>query len=517
MGIAIMRKKSSQKVRSWKKWLPSSDRPISNNFMKRRTVQQALKTGNVIFEMEGKYLRVPLSQKLALKGSCAKLHESMAARYQKYAKARTVGEALKMGALAEDLVYTSKKGLLKFLPSLKGKLVEEPLPIKDWPPGIRAADGHAPWWLPMNWAHGVKTTCKTYLPVFIAPNGRTCFHQDVVEAIVHETLSGKLRMVEWGRAQVLAGRDWNGGGINFDSEAKMFSNLSKKEQSCLPRKTELHFCVISARRASELSGIRGIVNVQARLTAAGIRPRWFVDEASLKDYRALGLDAVVGGKLTPARNKALKEAARLKKACVQVSDDITGWTYCNSKLDVAALRRMGPKKMLQVANKAAYGEGRSTMDVSPLAAARFILAKMRAADPRCHLGGVQPTGNPAMAILTMPTTLDGFILGDFCVHDNSPCRFDETITLKEDYDFSCSHLARHGCVMRCNHLVLKVIHETNPGGAVSVRDARGQKERANIRILMRKWPGVFKLHSRRGDTQVKMKWSHRTKRKSHSR
>jgi len=215
---------------------------------------------------------------------------------------------------------------------------------------------------------------------------------------------------------------------------------------------------------------------------------------------------VVGGKLCPARNKALRDAARLGKACVQVSDDITGWEFMDSKLDAAALRTKGATSMLKVANAAVNS---SRIVVSPLAAARFLLAKMRAAEPRPRLGGVLPTGNSALALLAQMTTLDGFILGDFFVHDASPIRFDESITLKEDYDFTCSHLDRHGSVMRCNRLCIRVAHEKNPGGAVDARDTAGEKERRNIKILMEKWPGVFKLHSTRGDTQVKMTWTHR--------
>merc|ERR1712216_65255 len=122
----------------------------------------------------------------------------------------------------------------------------------------------------------------------------------------------------------------------------------------------------------DLSGIRGIVNVQTRFLAVGIRPKWYVDKDSLKDYQKLGLDAVVGGKLCPARNKALSDAARLGKVCVQVSDDITGWEFMNSKLNVSALRAKGVNSMLKAANAAVNS---SRIVVSPLAAARFLLAK----------------------------------------------------------------------------------------------------------------------------------------------
>merc|ERR1712176_779668 len=74
-------------------------------------------------------------------------------------------------------------------------------------------------------------------------------------------------------------------------------------------------------------GVQDIINVQRLFTAAGVSPRWYVDQQSLADYQKLGLDAVVGGKLIPARNMALDDAEKLGKACVQCSDDIEKWQY----------------------------------------------------------------------------------------------------------------------------------------------------------------------------------------------
>merc|ERR1740121_930827 len=114
-----------------------------------------------------------------------------------------------------------------------------------------------------------------------------------------------------------------------------------------------------------------------------------------------------------------------------------------------------------------------------------------------------------MAFTRQPECFDGFILGDFFVTEGSPCKFDQQMTLKEDYDYTCSHLARHGSVLRCNRMFLSVLHETNQGGAVSERDDSGHRERENIAILRAKWPGVFADHTRRGDTQVIMSWKRR--------
>eukprot|EP00971_Amphidinium_carterae_P163486 3241898-Amphidinium_carterae.1 len=105
---------------------------------------------------------------------------------------------------------------------------------------------------------------------------------------------------------------------------------------------------------------------------------------------------------------------------------------------------------------------------------------------------------------------NNFILGDFFVADCSPCRFDERMTLKEDYDYTCTHFKEHGSVIRCNRLFIAAVHQTNAGGAVSERDTHGEKERQNIKLLMDKWPGMFRLNPKRGggDTEVVMnKWS----------
>ena len=110
------------------------------------------------------------------------------------------------------------------------------------------------------------------------------------------------------------------------------------------------------------------------------KPTWYVDEASLKDYKALGLIAVVGGKLTPARNMALKVANSKGQVCVQVSDDISKWQYFN----VVKQDFRGEKDFTK-ANAALAGTKPHV--ISPLAAAQFVLAKMRSLPSKPKLGG----------------------------------------------------------------------------------------------------------------------------------
>jgi len=230
---------------------------------------------------------------------------------------------------------------------------------------------------------------------------------------------------------------------------------------------------------------------------AGVTPTWYVDEASLKDYRALGLKAVVGGKLTAARNKCLKDASRLGKVCVQVSDDISAWEYRHGKR---------AKQRSDDLQNAAHAAAQRYI-VSPVAAARFILAKMRGAlgPKKPQLGGVYMLGSCARTFSSDEFVRQHFILGDFFVVDKSKVHFDESMTLKEDYDFTCAHIRAHGSVLRCNRMTLSVKHYSNTGGAVDERDKKGKKERMNIAILHQKWPGCFRPNPKRKN-EVIMKW-----------
>merc|ERR1712110_505348 len=108
--------------------------------------------------------------------------------------------------------------------------------------------------------------------------------------------------------------------------------------------------------------------------------------------------------------------------------------------------------------------------VSPVAAARFILAKMRSAEkPQPKLGGVYMLSSCARTFFGNAFSRHHFIIGDFFVVDKgSNANFDEDMTLKEDYDFACSHIMAHGSIMRCNRLTLNVKHYDNGGGLAPI-------------------------------------------------
>lgn len=379
-------------------------------------------------------------------------------------------------------------------------------------------------WLPDDWGQGIKRTKKTILKArprrqgggvlttFVAPNGVDCFfHKDKVEEYVgrkltkKDGLNGQIRSCKLAAATAIAvaKEEHKLGDTNFrmsDADENFFAILTKEEQKNIPKESEFHFCVISGRRATNPEGIQDIFVVQSLLDDAGIKPTWYVDEKSYKEYNSLGLKAEikVGGKLIPSRNMALADARHMDKICVQVSDDISSWQYRHGK---RAARR-DDKLMNEAHDKA------KRFYVSPMAAAQFIAAKMRSAtDPKPKLGGVYPVGSCSRTFASDPFSRYNFILGDFFVVDKgSLVNFDTKMSLKEDYDFTCSHIQAHGSVLRCQRMTLSVKHYDNAGGAVSYR--KKGEEMKNIKILNKKWPGQFTMNTlRKSGTEVRLRWT----------
>jgi len=358
--------------------------------------------------------------------------------------------------------------------------------------------------LPDTWGQGVKITKPTAhstggtggtYTVFMSPDGQTFYHQFAAEAhagrkfTLEDGLKGQLRAA-WLQGE----QQWS----EIDTDNAFFKGcLTPAERKKLPPKKDLHIAVVSARRANKPEGVRDIAFVETAFRSAGVEATWYVDAPSLKAYRDLGVRAVVGGPLTQARNKALADARRKGKLCVQISDDISSWEYrkCQRVQDRSDYRAMN----------AAYAAAKVFV-VNPVAAARFIAAKMRSLpkQDRPKLGGVYMLGSCARTLCGDEFSRRHFIIGDFFVVDTgSKVNFSERLTLKEDYDFTCSHIKENGSVLRCNRMTIQAKHYSNSGGAVAVRN--GKEERKNIGILMQRWPQVFHLNSQRRN-EVLLRW-----------
>ena len=91
------------------------------------------------------------------------------------------------------------------------------------------------------------------------------------------------------------------------------------------------------------------------------------------------------------------------------------------------------------------------------------------------------TKNVPQGVNCPPVSTNLFVIGDFMVIDpQSKPRFDEKMSLKEDYDFTAAHLKEYGVVARSNRVFCLAKHYVNSGGAVA--DRTGAREQYHIAV-----------------------------------
>ncbi len=90
-----------------------------------------------------------------------------------------------------------------------------------------------------------------------------------------------------------------------------------------------------------------------------------------------------------------------------------------------------------------------------------------------------------------PFSFTSVVLAPFMVHIKPECRFDESMPLKEDYDFCLQTLNRHRKILRVN----KYHYLTKQGGAATGRGQTGgcgsmrslDEELRQLKLLQKKW------------------------------
>ena len=167
-----------------------------------------------------------------------------------------------------------------------------------------------------------------------------------------------------------------------------------------------------------------------------------------------------------SRNFALKHSFAANKICVQLSDDIK---------KVSLNKNFGNKK-----------------DVNLDTAIQKLVDVFNKID-NVYLMGVPPTSNDFFAknLISKNT----FCIGDMLFVKPCDLYFDESLTLKEDYDYTLQHLKRYGNCFRYQKYLFTFEHYKNKGGAVDYRTTA--EERKNIKILQAKWGNKIKMNSKR--------------------
>ena len=225
-------------------------------------------------------------------------------------------------------------------------------------------------------------------------------------------------------------------------------------------KSKIHYAIISHKRPENVEKMEEITGVPEHLN-------WYVGKGEKKDYKHAKGKVVEGGKLCASRNKALQLANSEDKYCLQLSDDLS---------DCGMVSQSGQinKPNFSVIVREMF----NLLSTTPL-----------------HLAGVAPTANLFFYNPLKPIGLKHFIIGDLMLIKRSKLRFDEKLSLKEDYDFTLQHIKQFGGVLRLNYILPNFKHYTNKGGAVAIRTE--EREQEAIQYLKNKWGSSIRDNPRR--------------------
>jgi hypothetical protein len=172
------------------------------------------------------------------------------------------------------------------------------------------------------------------------------------------------------------------------------------------------------------------------------------------------------GTLMQSRNAALDMAFNENKICVQLSDDLK---------KVTTNKNFTLKKQVDI----------------DFAIQELIKVFMKVEG--VYLMGIPPTSNDffAKSLISKNT----FCIGDMLFIKPNDLRFDTSLTLKEDYDYTLQHLQKYKNCFRYQKYLFEFEHYKNKGGAVDYRTEK--EEQKNIMILKSKWGDKVRLNTKR--------------------
>ena len=215
---------------------------------------------------------------------------------------------------------------------------------------------------------------------------------------------------------------------------------------------EAHLGVFSSGRPDNVGPTQDIVG----------HATWYVAKGEFAAYEAAGAANVVeSGGLCESRNAALKAGWDAGMPSLIMSDDIR---KCQEAYETSE----GKKK------------GRDVSFSDVVYAMQGALFETGA-----KLAGVAPTSNAFYWNPRRATHACAFIVGDLNLVKPCDLWFDTQFTLKEDYDYTLTHLTEYGVVARCDNMLVTFSHRSNSGGAVAVRTPELEQEM--IALLRKKW------------------------------
>lgn len=101
------------------------------------------------------------------------------------------------------------------------------------------------------------------------------------------------------------------------------------------------------------------------------------------------------------------------------------------------------------------------------------------------LWGMNLRDDPFAYHVNRPFSFKSPILGPFCGHVIDDLRYDENLTLKEDYDFFLQKMNRYKFCIRANYVSYVCDHEKLAGGCQEYRTTEFEKEQ--MALFRKKW------------------------------
>jgi len=225
--------------------------------------------------------------------------------------------------------------------------------------------------------------------------------------------------------------------------------------------SDIHISIISHHRPQN-------VEKMEKITDLGGEINWYLGKNEKKDYSHAKGTLHEAGTLLEARNAALRDAAKKKKWCLQLDDDLMEIFYIQNK-----------NTQHQITFKNMIKEMYDVLSSMPVG-----------------LAGVAPTINPFFYNPQKPIGLKHFIIGScFLVKQPIEIFFDESLKTKEDYDYTLQHIKQFGGVCRLNYLAPRFLHYGNEGGVVEYRTDTIEQD--SIAKLKKKWGSVIRDNPKR--------------------
>lgn len=131
----------------------------------------------------------------------------------------------------------------------------------------------------------------------------------------------------------------------------------------------------------------------------------------------------------------------------------------------------------------------------------FEVGCVMADDLGTGLWGLNVQADPKFYREYTPFAFTSPVLGPFCVQRAGVLRYDERLSLNEDYDLFLQALNRWRRVLRFNRLYYRADHLTLAGGCAAYRVMAEEKEQADL--MVRKWgPQVVRYDFKRSTNPI---------------